>query len=299
MSKPTVYFFSQSFDPFDEGHHSIVIQALKESPGAEIWIAPRYIPFRKYRITLDQRIEIIEKNYKNNQSVKVIKDGFYFINDFVQKYSPDYNLVLVMSEESYNDMPNWQYYEEFSKKIFGVFVAKKIEIPCKEIRENLKICYGKVSRDVYNYLLLNHIEYKKPSITGDAIVQRKDGKILVFDRNTNPFKGSIVFPGGFVDENEHPQNTAVRELAEEVGVQISEGSQVTYLDTFYKTGRDPRGWVITNTYVISLDFDPEGVETTEASNIRWLTLSELEGLEMGFDHKEALNLAISKKLLRT
>lgn len=299
MKKPVGYLFLDSFDPFHSVHHSMVIQVLRESETLDVLIAPlsRKISTEEF-LTLEQKVELIEKNYKNYKNIRVLKDSFSESEEFIERYSAQYDLIVVVAPQLMKHISESKNYQELSNKVLRFLVISPTETSSGEIRENLKSLYGKVSVDVYNHFLTNFIEYKKPSLTGDAIVQRKDGKILVFERNTHPYRGCIVFPGGFVDENEHPQETAIRELSEEVGIAISAGTKINYVDTFYKSGRDPRGWVVTNTYLVQLDFNPEGKETAEAKKIQWLSVSELLKVDMGFDHKEALSLAIAKNLIK-
>ena len=45
-----------------------------------------------------------------------------------------------------------------------------------------------------------------------------DGKILLLKRVKSPYKGYWALPGGMVEFGEHPQETAVREVKEETGL---------------------------------------------------------------------------------
>lgn len=73
-----------------------------------------------------------------------------------------------------------------------------------------------------------HEHIKVPNVATDAIVLRPvaetDNKmhdILLITRKFDPFKGSLAYPGGFVDYNEDPQNACMRELREEAGASSS------------------------------------------------------------------------------
>ena len=66
-------------------------------------------------------------------------------------------------------------------------------------------------------------------------------------RGRDPFKGSLAFPGGFVDYNEDPEHCVVRELKEETGV---EGSNVELVTVSGRPGRDPRGHVVSIIYKV-------------------------------------------------
>lgn len=43
-------------------------------------------------------------------------------------------------------------------------------------------------------------------------------EILLITRGNDPFKGSLAYPGGFVDYNEDPLDACLRELEEECGI---------------------------------------------------------------------------------
>jgi mutator protein MutT len=51
-----------------------------------------------------------------------------------------------------------------------------------------------------------------------------DKKVLLVKRNREPYKGKWMFPAGFVDYGEHPKDTLVREVKEEVGLKVVKAS---------------------------------------------------------------------------
>jgi ADP-ribose pyrophosphatase YjhB (NUDIX family) len=52
-----------------------------------------------------------------------------------------------------------------------------------------------------------------------ALVLR-NGKVLLIRRTIEPFKGYWDIPGGFCEADEHPAQTAIREVNEETGLEI-------------------------------------------------------------------------------
>lgn len=54
-------------------------------------------------------------------------------------------------------------------------------------------------------------------VTASAIVV-EDGKLLLVRRATNPQKGMLDIPGGYCNQGEHPEQSCLRELMEELGV---------------------------------------------------------------------------------
>lgn len=61
-----------------------------------------------------------------------------------------------------------------------------------------------------------------PHVAGAACaVIVKDGKVLMVKRNREPYKGTWMFPAGFIDFGEHPEDALVREVKEEVGLEVT------------------------------------------------------------------------------
>lgn len=62
--------------------------------------------------------------------------------------------------------------------------------------------------------------YLDPKLAAGAIVAYGEG-ILLLRRAIEPAYGMWVFPGGFVDRGEHPEQAAVREAWEEAGIRVT------------------------------------------------------------------------------
>jgi len=129
------------------------------------------------------------------------------------------------------------------------------------------------SLDELEYLSNYHIEdFKRPSVAADivffSILGRKEEqkatraadnfrklpekklKILLVRRGTYPCLGLWALPGGFCKEKEDVQETARRELWEETGISHA---YFTLSGVFGEKGRDPRGWIISNTFLVLSD----------------------------------------------
>jgi ADP-ribose pyrophosphatase YjhB (NUDIX family) len=55
---------------------------------------------------------------------------------------------------------------------------------------------------------------------GATVFIVKDGKVLYGVRNMEPYKGQLNLPGGFLELNESAEQAAMREIKEELGVDI-------------------------------------------------------------------------------
>jgi len=89
-------------------------------------------------------------------------------------------------------------------------------------------------------------KYHVPRIAADAVLFHK-GQILLIERGRDPFKGCLALPGGFVDYNEDPSESAVRELMEECTI---DGEIIELIGVYGKALRDPRFHNISIAYLV-------------------------------------------------
>ena len=61
--------------------------------------------------------------------------------------------------------------------------------------------------------------YLDPKLAAGVVVTLNE-RILLLRRSIEPAYGKWVFPGGFVDRGEHPEEAAIRESLEEAGIQV-------------------------------------------------------------------------------
>ena len=83
-------------------------------------------------------------------------------------------------------------------------------------------------------------EYPRPALTVDCVVfglDDEDLKVILIQRDLDPFQGRWALPGGFVEMDETLENAALRELEEETGIR---NVFLEQLYTFGEPNRDPR-----------------------------------------------------------
>jgi 8-oxo-dGTP diphosphatase len=65
----------------------------------------------------------------------------------------------------------------------------------------------------------------------------EQGRVLLARRGIEPYRGWWDIPGGFLEAGEHPEAGAVREVAEETGLQINLTELLgIYIDTYGQSG---------------------------------------------------------------
>lgn len=79
--------------------------------------------------------------------------------------------------------------------------------------------------------------YVNPAPCNAAILTDKDGKILLVERKLEPRKGYLDLPGGFIESGESVEESLVRELREELGIEATGFTYLaSYADSYYYKG---------------------------------------------------------------
>jgi len=130
-------------------------------------------------------------------------------------------------------------------------------------------------------------KYPRPCVTVDiAIIKpaENDYEILLIQRANPPFKDMWALPGGFIDMDEDLDESALRELKEETGI---EKVELTQFKTYGAPKRDPRHRTITVVYSGFVPQQTRVLAGDDAKNVQWFPLSQLPSL--AFDHGEIIN----------
>jgi 8-oxo-dGTP diphosphatase len=136
-------------------------------------------------------------------------------------------------------------------------------------------------------------DYPRAALTVDCVVfgfDESELKILLIQRDLQPFQGKWALPGGFVRLDEDLDDAARRELREETGL-----SDV-FLEQLYTFGtlqRDPRERVVTVAYYALVALVQHQLHAaTDARAAAWFCVSELPTL--AFDHDRILSTAVAR-----
>lgn len=135
--------------------------------------------------------------------------------------------------------------------------------------------------------------YPRPALTVDCVVFGFDEgelKVLLVQRDLEPFKGSWALPGGFVRVDESLDDAARRELREETALRDVFLEQLYTIGTL---GRDPRERVVTVAYYALVPVGLHEVKaSTDAASAAWFCVSDLPTL--AFDHDAIVEKAVER-----
>jgi 8-oxo-dGTP diphosphatase len=134
-------------------------------------------------------------------------------------------------------------------------------------------------------------DHPRPALTVDCVVfgiDDEDLKVLLVQRDVEPFMGRWALPGGFVHEEEGLEEAARRELQEETGL---DRIFLEQLFTFGDVGRDPRGRVVSVAYYALVKLGDHKVRAaTDAREASWFPVWDTPSL--AFDHERILQTAL-------
>ena len=139
-------------------------------------------------------------------------------------------------------------------------------------------------------------KFERPGLTVDCVIfglDLEEGslKVVLIERDLEPFAGMWAIPGGFVHHGETLEAAAARELREETGITDVFLEQ---LYTFGDPGRDPRGWVVSVAYYALVSPDKHAIQAaTDARQARWFPVDDALP-RLAFDHAAILRTALAR-----
>ncbi len=133
-----------------------------------------------------------------------------------------------------------------------------------------------------------HIFYQNPHSATAVIITNKRNQYLLIRREVEPRKGDWDLPGGFVNWGESPETAIIREIKEELGVDL----HIT------KTLGSDHDWYLfdelntsVNTVIFQGTISGTIVPNKEISSLHWLDKEALPTTDISFNSiRTALNL---------
>lgn len=124
--------------------------------------------------------------------------------------------------------------------------------------------------------------YPRPSLAVDmavfSVIRQETGNyrklpeqklsVLLIERAEHPFQNQWALPGGFVLPNETVETAARRELEEETGIKETDLRQ---LHIFSEPERDPRGWIISSSFMALTEITQSLSSCKDAKQAKWFT----------------------------
>lgn len=125
----------------------------------------------------------------------------------------------------------------------------------------------------------------------------KDNKILLIKKANGPYKDKLDLPGGTIEFSERPNETLIRELKEEVGIDVTNFSlfdsdsvliewehkgelqQIHHIGIFYKIEKY-KNEIINNMDINEINDDSLGAEFYEINSLSKEKLSKIAILEL-------------------
>jgi len=122
-----------------------------------------------------------------------------------------------------------------------------------------------------------------------------DRHVLLVKRRRNPFKGTWMFPSGFVDLGEHPDEALSREIKEETGLAL----QRSHLLGVFQSEDDPREYGhFVFFYTVAVSRGAIQTDPSENEDIRWFAIEAVnESVEIAWKlHKHFMEELRSGRL---
>lgn len=136
-------------------------------------------------------------------------------------------------------------------------------------------------------------DYQRPALATDCVIFGFDGgelKLLLIERENEPFKNKWALPGGFVFMEETTEACAKRILMEKVGIKHV---FIEQLYTFSEVDRDPRERIISVSYFALVNkHQYEVIAGRDTVKAEWFELSRLP--KLAFDHAKIVKMAIQR-----
>lgn len=126
--------------------------------------------------------------------------------------------------------------------------------------------------------------YINPVQTTTAILENKKGEILLVKRKSDPKKDFWDLPGGFTNLNENCEQSLIRELKEELGIDVKDFSYFqSYPDRYFYKGNNYHTISLFYTGKLSDEDIKKITPQDDVIEIRFFSKDSLPWKEIAFD----------------
>ncbi|RUM28504.1 MAG: NUDIX hydrolase [Aquifex sp.] len=130
-----------------------------------------------------------------------------------------------------------------------------------------------------------NFKVKTPFLATDVIVRLWDGErfkgIVLIERKYPPV--GLALPGGFVEVGESVEEAAVREMREEIGLEVR---LYKLMGVYSDPKRDPRAHVVSVVWIGDAQGEPKA--GSDAKKVKVYKLEEIPLDRLVFDHKRII-----------
>ena len=122
--------------------------------------------------------------------------------------------------------------------------------------------------------------YPKQAFVGVGVVIICNGRILLEKRKNEPGKGKWSIPGGLVELGEEVEQTVIREVREETGLEVEKPE---HIDVVSNLEMDEKGRIKYHFVIIDYFVKLKGGKlkaSSDAAELRWVEFDEVEKYDL-------------------
>jgi len=119
----------------------------------------------------------------------------------------------------------------------------------------------------------------------NIIIRNSADQILLFlrdDKPDIPCPGMWALLGGYREPGETPLENVIREISEEIGVELDPAT------VEHHCTRERHWGLLEHTFKTQMDLDLDSVTLTEGQRLGWFTEADVAAIVLGFEENEML-----------
>ncbi len=202
----------------------------------------------------------------------------------IQKTYSKYSLIL-------NDLKTIEIIDSH----FGLSIKEFYNLLKSIVEQNIsfnslfKLIRNNPAGKCYDNSIIDY-ELYYTALAADAVILDENNNILLIRRKKNPYQGYYALPGGKFDEGEFINETVIREVKEETGLNID---VIKKIGIFNKEGRDPRGRFLSVAFLCrKLDPCQVPYADSDAETVEIVPISKINNIPLAFDHLDIIKKAL-------